>query len=492
MKTNKNNYHNYISQQSRNWFQYINNLPSVLRDLNQKTIIAIGVVPYSRLVLGLFLKNYIIFCAKDCKDINLIRKFTRVICVEEKFPKIANKIKSTGYMLKNFVFQNFIKRLNKPFDLSFYTIGSHASKTLDEQNISYFGNKPETQQQVLTKYNFRNLLKELNLTHLKNIQISREKFIQSNFDQIYELFNTSFVCQRGDFDYGGEIATFFIHNQQDFEFTKNEFIKDERFSIVEINPFVNGNSLSMIGCATRHGIFTGSLQTQLIDIKESLRSLESHGTFVGHDFGLMDWSDLIEKEAQLITETIGKYLYKNKYKGIFGIDFIHNAQNQTIYPLECNPRFTGSLQIASLLAIMNGVLPLELLDAIEHKNINAKYNFQKLNNDLKFKSNFSHILITANGIKKMSIDIPIGIYSYNEENDEIIHERPALLPWEIKNNNEFLVVDSVLKQGALIQKGAVKIFKIIFPASIAENSYKLKPKFAKITKIFSDLLHDQV
>ncbi len=70
--------------------------------------------------------------------------------------------------------------------------------------------------------------------------------------------------------------------------------------------------------------------------------------------------------------------------------------------------------------------------------------------------------------------------------------RPALLPWEIQKENEFLVIDSVLPEGSSISAGATKLFKLIFPTSIAETSYKLKPHAATIVKIFSDLLYDNI
>lgn len=471
------------------WGEYISNIDYVLAELNKKPIIALGVIPYSRVVPALFLNNYIIFCAKDCKDIKLMREFSKIICLEERYPKIASKVKSTGYLLQNFTFQNFLKNY-KAFDLFFYNITPFMFEGLSENNWPYIGNTPQSQEEFLFKYSFRQLLRKLNLPHLDNFQIPRQEFITKNFADIYKMFNNSFVCQRGDLDHGGEISTFFIHNADEFESVKSAFKNDDRFSIVEAAPFIEGPSCSMIGCATKQGVFTSSLNMQLIDIKESLIRATGKGVFVGHDFGLKPWPDKIEKEAVSVVEILGNYLYQKGYKGVFGIDFLYDEKNQKIYPLECNPRFTGSFPIISLLSIMNQTPPFDLIHIIEHKNINAIYDFEKLNNAFKQKTNYSHLLINGYGLKTMPIDMPIGIYSYNERADEIVFERPAILPWEIENPDEFLVADAILKEGAEIGDGAVKLFKIVFPSSIALNSYELKPKFAKIVKIFSDLIHN--
>ena len=480
----------YMQSKIAGWSVYIQDIDEVLRAINQKIIISLGVVAYSRIVLSLISKKHIIFCGKYSKDIELLREFTKVICVEERFPKITKKIRSTGYLLKNFTFQNFLKKINEPRILSFYNITPHIYKTLKESATDYVGNDPDVQAEPLVKVRFRKILKKLNLPHLQDMQISREEFINKNYNEIRSFFNSDFVCQRGDLDVGGEIATFFIHNEGDFKNTQNVFKEDDRFSLVEINPYINGDSLSMVGCATKHGVFSAPLITQLIDIPESLRNYEGKGVFIGHDFGLKNYTDQAAQEATMILEKVGDYLYKNKYKGIFGIDFIFDKENQKIYPLECNPRFTGSFPMLSLLAINKGLPPFDLLHLVEHENISAQYNVAKLKNDYKFTSNFSHILIAAKDIKKMPVDLQVGIYSYDNAKDELTFERPALFPWEIKDKNEFLVVDSVLAKGADIGEGAVKLFKLIFPVSIALNSYQLKSEYAKIVKIFSDFLYD--
>lgn len=490
-KTALTNPADYVREKMGRWPAYIRNLDEIFKKLDRELIIGLGIVPYSRVVLALILKNYLIFCARLCKDIKLIREFAKVVCVEERFPKIIPKIKSTGYLLKNFTFQNFIKGVKEPFSLFFYNVTTHIIGTLDETKWPYAGNRPETKDLVVVKSGFRQLLKDLGLPYIKNEQIPRQEFIRKNYQEVYSLFGTAFVCQRGDYDCGGEIATFFIHSEKDFKHVVEVFAADERFNIVSISPFIKGDTSSIAVCSTRHGVFTGPLQTQLIDIKESMRDYPGRGVFVGHDWGLRHWAPGTEEQAFRIAEAIGEYMYKTlKYKGIFGIDFIYDEQQNQLYPIECNPRFTGAFPVVSLLNIMNGTPPFDLLHLIEHKNFEVDYDLEKLKRDLRFKSDFSHILVTAQGIDKMPLDLPIGIYSYNEQENELIFERPAILPWEIRRKNEFLVVDSVFDKDAHLGDGAFKLFKLIFPNPIALNSYRLKPRYAKIVKIFSDLLYD--
>ncbi len=473
------------------WKKYIANIDATLEQVSKKTIIFLGVVPYSRITLGLFLKNFTIFCNKYCKDIELMRQFMRIVCVEERFPKIVDRIQGTGYLLQHFTFGQFLARQKQPYTLLFYMITDHIEKGLQKLQVPFIGNLPDARKDVLVKSSFRQIVKELGLPHLDNWQLSREEFITLPYNKVREWFHGSFVVQRGDVDVGGEIATFFIHTPEDFAEVQRVFSNDIRFSQVEMNPFIEGNTYSMIGCATPKGVICGPLQLQLIDIPEAIRDFPGRGVFVGHDWGHRSWEPGTEEAATEITRGVGEYLLKNGYRGIFGIDLIYDSAANKIYPLECNPRFTGSFPMLSLLAMMHGLPPMDLLHVFAHEKIDAQYT-KELFTDYQFKSPYSHILVMAHGIAKMPVDMPAGIYQFDEATQEVTFMRPALLPWEIQKENEFLVIDSVLPEGSSISAGATKLFKLIFPTSIAETSYKLKPHAATIVKIFSDLLYDNI
>lgn len=483
------NHRAYVQNQIKGWNKYISNLDEALQALEQKTIIGLGIVPYARIVLALIVKNMIIFCVRDCNELPLIKQITKVVCVEERFPELVKKIQSTGYLLKNFTFQNFAKTLKKPFIIYFYGITPHIERVIEETKVEAIGNTPGTQTSVLFKKDFRQTLKDLDLPHLKNLEITRQEFNNITYGELSGQLGEKIVCQRGDFDLGGEVATLYISNAEELKKAQKIFGQDERYNIVELNPYVQGATASMVGCATKHGTFTGPLKLQLIDIPQALSKAGAQGVFVGHDFGLKPWGDGTEKQAEKIVQTIGDHLYKKGYKGIFGIDIMYDEKTQGIYPIECNPRFTGSFPMESFLHLMKGVPPLEFMHVVEHMNIPVKYEFEKLNQDLKYKTNFSHVLIDGRGAETMPVDLPVGIYTYDEAKNEVNFVRPALLPWEIQAADEFLVADVILKKGASIGQGDVKLFKIAFPASIAESSYTLKPHYAKIVQKFSDLIN---
>src|SRR5262249_28758688 len=156
------------------------------------------------------------------------------------------------------------------------------------------------------------------------------------------------VVQRSDKEVGGNEGTFFIHSPEDFSRCLSILGSDAEFQEVVITPFIKGQSTSMLGCVMPQGVLSGPLQLQLIDVPESLHGVPADGIFFGNDLGFRAWEEKIEKTAQNVIEKVGNYLAKQGYKGIFGIDFLFDEKRNEIFPIECNPRFTGSLLLYSM------------------------------------------------------------------------------------------------------------------------------------------------
>ncbi|MEK7541956.1 MAG: hypothetical protein AAB533_03855, partial [Patescibacteria group bacterium] len=86
------------------WQRYVPDLGNALRQMEEKTIIAVGVAPFPRIMPSLFLDRYAIYCVKDAVDIDVLRRYTTIFCLEEKHPKVAEKVHATGYLLRNYAF----------------------------------------------------------------------------------------------------------------------------------------------------------------------------------------------------------------------------------------------------------------------------------------------------------------------------------------------------------------------------------------------------
>ena len=468
------------------WRRFVPNLGEVLRRMEEKTTIAVGVAPYPRIMPALFLDHYAIYCVKDAVDIDLLRKYTTIFCLEEKYPKVAEKVHSTGYLLNNFAFQAFLRSRRYPYRLMFYQTTPKIVQTLEEQGIEWIGNQPESFGGVLLKGDFRDLVKSRDLPSIPDWRVGREEFLKKSFTDLWGHWGRAMVVQRADFDVAGEMGTFFIRSEHDWRAMHDALSEDERYHFVTMSPFIDGYSLSMLGCITAKGVLTTTLQLQLIDVPESLHGQMPTGVFLGHDWAYRPWSLDTERTAQRVVESIGAYLSERGFKGIFGIDFLYDTATQEIFPIECNPRFTGALPVYSLMIAEQGVPTIEFFHILSHLNIRVDFNFDAVNAAFKKRVPLAHISLTPKGVQEMTIPLAAGIYSYDRKERSLRYERPGAFYEEFKSLDEFMIIDSLPRMGGRIIQNVPRLCKLIFPRGIARSSFAVEPDVGELITVLSD------
>ncbi len=475
------------------WQKYIYNLDEALEAMSQKNIIAVGVAPYQRIIPGIFLdrQTYQIYAVKSSADLEVLRKYAYIFCLEEKLPKIAAKVQSTGYLLKNFAFQSFLKSRQNEFALLFYQTTPPIVDYLNQEKIPWIGNDPKVFEPVLHKEGFREVLRKLKLSYLPDWNLPKGEFLKKSYQEISRHWQRPVVCQPADYEISG--GTLFIHNEEDLK-KAHEIIKtNEKFATkvntIKLTPFITGDSLSMLGCVTDQGVLTSTLQLQLIDIPETLHGAPTTGLFCGHDWGFSSWDSGTEADAQVIVELVGEYLGKRGYKGIFGIDFMYDKRKRELFPLECNPRFTGTIPIYSQLNLLAGVPPIDFFTLASYMNIPLEFDFDAVNEAWKTRINASHVSLSPFEMQTMNISLPAGIYSYNHKTAEITYERPGAFLHELRGKQEFIIIDSVPIKDQPIMQTVPRMFKFIFPHSIADTgSNTIKPEFGEILNATLSLL----
>jgi len=470
------------------WKQYVPDLARVLQKMDEKTIIALGVAAFPRIIPSLFLKRYAIYCVKDATDIDLLRNYTTIYSLEEKHPKIAAKVHATNYLLGNFAFRAFLKSRKHPFRLLFYQTTPKILEKLEEMKIEWIGNRPESFSGVLLKGDFRDLVKSLGLPAIPDWRIKREEFLKKSFAELTEKWGRVPVVQRADFDVAGELGTFFVRTEKDWKEMHDILEKDERYAEVTISPFVDGLSMSMLGCVTHKGILTSTLQLQLVDVPEALHGQYPTGVFLGHDWVYRDWPESVEHAAERATRALGEYLASRGFHGIFGIDFVYDSKTQEIFPIECNPRFTGALPVYSLMTAAAGVPTVEFFHLMAHLKIDADFDFAAVDEGLKKRLPLSHISVTPKGIYSMKLPLAAGIYSFDAKEKSLKYERKGAFYWDFQSDKEFMIIDSVPRVGGTVIQNVPRLFKLIFPRGIARSSSEVEPDIGALLITLSDAL----
>lgn len=470
------------------WRHLIPDIDSVIAEIEKTSILSVGITPYTRIIPSFFLKNYSIYTVQRSSDVDIMEKFVRMHVLQDHHPDVAKKVHGTGYLIGNHLFQAFIKSRRELPKLMFYTMTDKIVESLDKLGIQWIGNNPSTFRDVMLKGSFRQLVRELNLPTLRSKIYPRGDFLERSFGEVAADCGESFVVQRADKEVGGNEGTFFIHDDADYRRCLSVLGKDTNFEQIVATRFVEGWSTSMLGCVMPQGILSGPLQLQLIDVPQALHGVPPNGIFFGNDLGFNAWKEGTQARAQKVVEAIGAHLQKNGYKGIFGIDFLYDKKTGEIFPNECNPRFTGSLVLYSLMLLEAGVPPMEFFHLMAHLNIQSSYDFDAINAALKTCQPCAHIAFSPRGITSMELPLLAGVYVYEPAGPSLSYKGPGISLADLKNENEFLLIDTVPSLGGSIEQNVPRLFKFIFPRNIAKSSYEIDTKAGFLVKQFADKL----
>ncbi len=89
----------------------------------------------------------------------------------------------------------------------------------------------------------------------------------------------------------------------------------------------------------------------------------------------------------------------------------------------------------------------------------------------------------------MEIELPAGVYECQPGAEETLrYVRPGISLADVRNPGEFLLVDTVPALHGPIEQQVPRLFKFIFPRSIAQSSYKIDKSAGLLVSVFADAL----
>src|SRR5690606_37142423 len=103
----------------------------------------------------------------------------------------------------------------------------------------------------------------------------------------------------------------------------------------------------------------------------------------------------------------------------------------------------------------------------------AEFNFDEVNDALKTRAARSHIAISPKGVFKMPLPLLAGVYEYQHETRDLSYIGPGISLADIKNQNQFLLIDTVPTLGTPLEQEVPRLFRFIFPRSIARSSHEI-------------------
>ncbi len=314
--------------------------------------------------------------------------------------------------------------------------------------------------------------KNLNILKIDAIPGRTVNLKVSLFSQLKRELNIPFIVQ---FPYGSSgMRTYKIYNKEKYVHlcNENENVK------VNVLKFIDGYCLNVNGIIIEEKddikVYLTYPSIQLTGLSECS---SSPTIFCGNDYTSANiLKNIILDKIKFITETIGKWMGLQGYRGIFGLDILVDKKAGNVYPIEINPRFQNSTGLLTELETISkdnqGHLFLfHILEFLKKKDNYLKhfsehFNYSKLNIKLK---GAQIVLHNFSNKAEVTGELLPGIYTY--VNKKIVFKRKGISLSDCKNDKEILITCGVPFKNQTIAPFA-PICKVQTKSSVLSFDYK--------------------
>ncbi len=457
---------------------------SLLHRYAHTQVFGVWVTAFMRIIPAFLLKDkFRIICYKNSLDLNIIKKDTDVFCLQQQKNWSTIDKLNTQSILQHPKTREYCKKHPKS-SLFVYKSNSDIEKEANTLWYTILNNISVIRDVFENKKEFRTILAAIGIPPIPWENILLTTFQKKKYAYFQRKYWTKFVIQLPDITNWWGLWTFFIHDSEGFIAFQKRIsswtYKNKIIHSINITTFINGTSSSIIWCATKYGTLSSSIQTQLIDIPEAIHLKKWSWLFCGHDRSYKHFSQSIQKQASSIAEKLWTYMYKHWYKGIFWLDLLIDEQQDKIYVVECNARYTWAFPMISLLDIQKWVPPMDTFHLLEHMNIPYTVDFKKINKQYKYKKKGSHIILSNKEEQEIVCkkDLLPGVYTF--KGNHLSYKRPGIWYSDLKQSDEFIIIDGNPKKWEKIRafNELSRFCHLLFPGKIAttENTLTKKTK----------------
>lgn len=418
------------------------------------SLVGVGMTAFSRIVPAYFLDSYHVAAFSRTADLPFLRKRVDIFCLEEAGGALPEGGRNSASLLAHELTKDYLSRMPDPKHLFLYQSYPDLEDLAREEGWILLANPSALRLRLRERAFFQQMAADLDLCQvpgaIRPIAVIQER----GYEAWARDLGPELVIQLPDIAQGGGRGTFFVHSAESYyrlrERLKGCVWRDVPLTSVLIRRFIEGTPASVAICTTRHGILISGLQKQLIDLPYCTNPAEN-GIFCGHVWDGNPWTPAVQGAALNQADKIGKYVAALGYRGILGIDFVIDEEAETVYPLEINPRLTGAFPMLSLLHIQNGIIPLDVFHLIEFLNLPSRMDVAELNRRYQAPLKGSHLLLffPREGQDLRGFRVRAGLYEVEPEDHAIHFVRDGMEYADIRNENQFIVVDGPPALGAV-------------------------------------------
>lgn len=343
--------------------------------------------------------------------------------------------------------------------------------------LSYVMNSPTIAHAYEHKRYFRDEFSDL-INMPEYVVLRLDDLTGPMYSELRQRLGSKFVVQ--DAESSGSKGTFIISKQPDYDQAVRALGKDSSGTVV-VSKFIKGLPCSVQVCITKHGIFTGGLQKQLVNSRYLCNpDGDRISSWCGGELGGA-FPDIIKHRIQEIATVVGSELASHGYRGIFGIDLIVTPENE-VYAIEINARLTGYTHILSDMQYVKEKIPFLLLHVLELGNYKYDVNdLEALATMTSLDEKYSYIILSNQRSEplKLPTDIKTGLYRI--DGDKVTYIKPSYSVADIKDDRDILIFSKFTK-GAKLRVGQ-RVLKMVKRGKCMASNGDLDSKSQSLIKI---------
>lgn len=325
-------------------------------------IAGIGLVPWTRLGPEKWFKNYQIASLYnwDVDEQNIVAPRVFSLAKENNHFNLP-KLNSQS-LINNSEFQQLLTENFTDYKLLTYK-SVKVPKELLGSTVDFLSINEQTADRFEDKAYFRQTMTSSDARFPEYLILNRHDI--TTWQELKNVFNDIDEIVLQDSRLSGGKGTFMVKDEESLVYALNSIDEQDGSGVIVVSERVHhAKERTVQGVVTKHGIFIGPLQKQIVrDATLSNMNVHNGDKFCGAEIGFDDSCTDCYPEITKIAMQVGEQLASEGYKGIFGVDYLIDQSSQ-VYLLEVNPRITGVTPLLTAL-FEDGDIPFYLLHILE-------------------------------------------------------------------------------------------------------------------------------